>query len=292
MILLPTSTEVSDIADWVELSCLFGDRNSFSRSTIEQIFETAGIDDYETLILDIWQEIARRNEVAGECHPVKALTGRIESSTSWKETPVYTFQLLVASHSFYAGAKIKSRQWIKTAKIFENLATLALQKYLGGRAVNVGSPRQEDVPKGFRNCLDYICQQSKELRGSVRLYNKRTQDENVDVIAWQPFLDNRPGQVIIFAHCAAGLDWKNKASEVTLEVWRDYIDWIASPVIAFAFPFVCLDDSQWRYLSRQTRGFLMDRLRISCILTPDAIKNSIKKTLIDWCQNQQRHLPR
>jgi hypothetical protein len=292
MIQLPNSIETNVIADWAELSCLFGDRNSLSRSKIEQVFEAAGIDDHENLVSDIWQEIARRNEVAGECYPVKTFTGRIESSIHWTQAPVYSFQLLVASHSFFPGARINRKQWNITAKIFERLATMALEIYLGGRAINVGSPRKEGVPRGFKDCLDYICQQSKELRGPVASYNNMAKDENVDVIAWHPFSDNRPGQVIILAHCAAGLDWKEKASEVSLELWRDYIDWATGPLLAFAFPFVCLTDSEWRYLSRQTRGFLMDRLRISCVLTPHAIPNSMEQTLIGWCQSQQRYLPR
>ncbi|MDD1752521.1 MAG: hypothetical protein LUQ38_05460 [Methanotrichaceae archaeon] len=291
MIRLPNSIETDVIADWAELSCLFGDRNSLSRSKIEQAFEAAGIDDHENLASDMWQEIERRNEVAGECHPVKAFTGRIESSKIWTQAPVYSFQLLVASHSFFPRTRINRTRWNITAKIFERLATLALQIYLGGTAVNVGSPRKDRVPRGFKDCLDYICQQSKELRGRVASYNNMAKDENVDVIAWHPFPDNRPGQVIILAHCAAGVNWKDKASEVSLELWRDYIDWATRPLVAFAFPFVCIRDLEWRYLSRQTRGFLMDRLRISSILAPHAIPDSMGQTLIRWCQSQQRYLP-
>ena len=291
MIQLPSSSETEVIADWAELCCLFGSRNSLSRSKIEEVIEAAGIEDQEILISDMWQEINRRTEVAGDGYPVRALVGRIETSLDWNKSPVYVFQLLVASHSFFRSSRITGARWSRTAKLFENLASLAFQTYLGGKSVNVGFPRELGVPRGFRNCLDYLCQEIRELRGSVKSYNSSAKDENVDIVAWNPFLDNRPGQVIILAHCAAGLDWKEKVSEVSIELWRDFINWVADPIVAFAFPFVCLNDTDWRYLSRQTRGFLMDRLRIASVLNTRAIPAPMKQTLLEWCQIQQRNLP-
>ena len=54
MIRLPNSIETDVIADWAELSCLFGDRNSLSRSKIEQAFEAAGIDAHDKIIEAGW----------------------------------------------------------------------------------------------------------------------------------------------------------------------------------------------------------------------------------------------
>jgi hypothetical protein len=292
MIQLPSSSETEVIADWAELCCLFGERHSLSRSKIEQVIEDAGIEDHEFVISNIWQEINRRNEVAGGGYPVKAFVSRIETSADWNEAPVYVFQLLVASHSLFPKSRITGKRWNRTAKLFENLGSLALQKYLGGRSVNVGAPRESGVPKGFQDCLDYLSREIGELRGSVKIYNSKAKDEKVDIVAWNPFIDNRAGQVIILGHCAAGADWKDKVTEVSVELWSDYINWVANPIVAFVFPFVCLNDKDWRYLSRQTRGFLMDRLRIASVLSVGSIPDTMKQTLITWCQSQQQNLPR
>jgi hypothetical protein len=259
---------------------------------MEQTLEDAGISDSEGVVSDIWQEISLRHELGGAAHPVITLEGRLERSVPWSQVSTYAFQLLLASHSFYTGMQITGNRWKKAAKLFERLSTTALRRYLGGRAINIGFPRDPGIPKGFRQCLDYLCQELKELRGPIQSYKTPTKDDNVDVVAWRPFSDNRSGQVIVFAHCAAGTNWRTKASELSLDVWRDYIDWMTTPLSAFAFPFVCLNDSEWRHISKQSRGFLLDRLRIASIFTGvDESSEIIQTELKKWCQRQLANLP-
>lgn len=292
MIEIPSSMEPAVIADWAELSCLFGDQDSISRSKVEQTLEDANFSDSEGVVADVWQEISRRHDLVGTAHPVITLEGRLERCLTWDHASVYAFQLLLASHSMYSDMKISGDDWKKAAKLFERLSTLALERYLGGKAINIGFPRESGVPKGFRQCLDYLCQQLSEDRGPVESYNVSTKDERVDVVAWQPFADMRSGQVIIFASCAAGANWKDKIGEVNLEVWKSYIDWVTAPLIAFAFPFVCLDDSQWIYLSKLSGGFLLDRLRIASIFVPvDRSFDTMQTEVRTWCQAQQASLP-
>lgn len=291
MIEIPSSLKQNDLVDWAEASCLFGNRESISRAEVEQALENERVPDPEIAVSDIWLEISRRHRLADKAHPIKTLKERLERTTNWSDTVVYTFQLLLSSHYFYKATKISKPNWNKIAKLFEKLSNLALEKYLDGRAINIGTPRESGTPKGFRQCLDYLCKELGELRGDVESYNLPTMDEKVDAVAWRPFPDKRPGQIIIFAQCAAGKNWKDKAGEISFDLWRDYINWLVKPLIALTFPFVCLEDEEWRHISKQNRGLLLDRLRIASMFGPDDLSNPLLQEIKEWCEIQLTRLP-
>ena len=110
----------------------------------------------------------------------------------------------------------------------------------------IGAPRIADdqVPKGFSDCLDYLSARLGEHRSQSKTYTSHTLEDGVDVVAWHPFGDRRPGQVVLLAQCAGGSNWKDKARDPKLETWRHHIEFLAPPLGGFTFPFVCLS---WRW---------------------------------------------
>ncbi len=293
MIETPSTSETSAFADWAELACLINDYDSIAKSEIEDALEAAQIEEVEDLVSDIWQQIDGRHRLASDFHPIEVQPTRLIRKKQWQSAYTYTFQLLISSHKLYSNTKINRLQWKKVAKLFERFATSAIEGYLPGEAINVGFPREGEVPKGFTNCLDYLCQRTGELRGPIKSYNLPTKDDKVDIIAWLPFPDMRTGQVMIFAQCAAGSDWKSKAGEISLELWKDYINWAAMPIMAIAFPFVCIDSGEWGHLSKQNRGFLLDRLRLSSIYRDRrGATTDLRKEIKNWCKRQIASVPR
>ena len=293
MIEVPSTVEVSALADWAELACLVNDHDSLAKAEIEDALDGAQITGVEELVSDIWQQIDIRHRLVSDSHPIEVQLTRLERKKQWESAYTYTFQLLISSHKLYKNTKIKGVQWKKVAKLFERFATSAIEGYLHGEAVNIGFPREGEVPKGFRNCLDYLCKGTGELRGPIKSYNLPTKDDKVDIVAWLPFPDKRAGQVMIFAQCAAGSDWKSKAGEISLELWKDYINWIAAPIMAIAFPFACIDSDEWGHLSKQNRGFLLDRLRLSSMYRERKEASlGLKKEIKNWCKGQIANLPR
>lgn len=270
--------------DWAELSCLFRKNQSLSRSEVEKALEEAGVDDPELTIENIWREITWRHYITPESHPIIASQDRLQRVRTWRRAFSYAFMLLLTCQSFYESTRVSKRQWPKTAKLFERLTTAAMERYLG-RAINIGAPRRGGVPRSFKKCLDFICDKTKELRGPVSQFRKWSKDEGVDVISWHPF-DERSGQVIILVQCGAGATWQEKTMEISLPVWREYIDFVTDPMTALAFPDVCHND--WMYLSKQS-GVLLDRLRIAS-LVPKNMTFPLRRELIDWSKQQLRGL--
>lgn len=283
MIEVPAFSGPSEEADWAEISCLFGNNPSISRSEIERTLDEANVDS-ETVIENIWSEISWRHSLAPRIHPIAVFGGCLQRTKSWKKAYPYTFMLLLTCQSFYQLTRISRQRWPKTAKLFEQLTTMALKRYLG-QAINIGAPRGQGIPKRFIDCLDFIASTAREPRGPVSVFRQWSKDEGVDVIAWRP-LDQRCSQVILLVQCATGTDWKEKTMEISLPVWRQYIDFAAHPITAFAFPSVCNVNADWMYLSKQG-GILLDRLRIASFAP---IISDLRKELSSWSQEQLKHL--
>jgi hypothetical protein len=147
------------------------------------------------------------------------------------------------------------------AEVFENLVTKALARYVGGDAIRVGHPRRPPVPTAFRDLVPYLGARLREpVRRTVAL-REATKDLRADVIAWRPFADSRPGQVVVLAQCAIGADWRRKLTECNVDLWGRYIEFFASPCRAFGVPFTVPSQDHWLEYSSDG-GIGLDRLRI------------------------------
>jgi hypothetical protein len=291
MIALPSSEETPDLADWVEASCLFADQ-SLSRSQIELAFSAEGLD--ESVIEDIYTEINWRSRLA-KSYPLVTQGTRFQVKQQWNQRVAYSYQLLLTILRD-TGLSQDTSLWPKLAKQFEQLSELAAREYLHGSTMNIGFPRSTPIPAGFERCLDHLSNQLGEnpIKPEHIAYSARTwKDGGADVVAWVPFEDRHPSQVILLVACAAGKDWKEKILELDLKYWSKIIDWHVPPLQAFSIPSVFGRDHNWRGLSTQA-GIVFDRLRISALVESSmqaAEKPQLISELEEMCENLISKLP-
>jgi hypothetical protein len=282
---VPTFPDSETEADWAELSCLL--KESASRSEIESTLEIANVDDVDSALGRIWQQIEWRHSRFPDTHPVSASGERLEKTKTWEEALPYTFLLLLTCQGFYQSTRITRTHWKQTSKLFESLVTNASKGYLG-YAANIGAPRQNSIPKSFDGCLDYICRLTREKKGPKDPLIHWKKDAGVDVVAWRP-LDDRCGQIILLVQCAAGEKWHEKVSEIDLRRWGRLVHFAAEPVKGIAFPSVhsCSSaESENRWIDYScSGGILLDRLRISAFASA-AQDNDLRDRMISWCNQQ------
>lgn len=286
MIDVPSLPNIIVAADWAEISTLFGKKPFVSLSDIRAKLEAADVEEVEIWVEDILHEIRRRHSIAPEVHPIKVTAEGIERiKKTWRDAFAYAFMVLLSCNSFYKSTKLTESQWKKPAKLFEQLSTIALERYVAGKAINTGSPRIGTVPERFVPCLDFIAGCTNEPRGRIKTFSAWSQDEHVDIIAWRPF-DERCNQVILLAQCTAGEGWRKKLGEISINTWQEYVDFATTPVRAFAFPHVC-DNDDWYRVSKAA-GVLLDRLRIASFVPASS---DLKRELNDWSSKQLEGLP-
>jgi hypothetical protein len=291
MIALPSSEEPQDLADWVEASCLFVDQ-SLSRSQIELALSAEGLG--ESVIENIYTEINWRNRLATS-YPLETQGTRFQVKQRWNQRVAYSYQLLLTILRD-TGLSQNASIWPKLAKRFEQLSELAAREYLHGSTMNIGFPRSTPIPTGFERCLDHLSNQLGEnpIKPEHIAYSAPTwKDGGADVVAWVPFEDRQPSQVILLVACAAGRDWKEKILELDLKYWSKIIDWHVPPLQAFSIPFVFGRDHAWRGLSTQA-GVIFDRLRIASLVESSMETTEKTRLILDLeeiCKNLITKLP-
>ena len=75
----------------------------------------------------------------------------------------------------------------------------------------------------------------------LRTYN----DGGVDVVAWRHFQDGRAGFPVLLAQCTVQEKWRGKTRDVSLELWRSWIDFPTPPQKLLVIPFAIPENASW-----------------------------------------------
>lgn len=254
-------TDPIQLADWLELYALISpDRNS-SRGDIDTVLRREMGDgqtdeEIESKIADTFFEIEQRSKAAGNSYPFQFdYKGVLELRANWREIPTYLFCLIVSY--------VRLPETHDAPRLFETLARNAAENYLKGQAVEFGFPRS-NLPPSFSGALVDLSKRIGEggLRGLAPIPNVK--DDTLDLVAWKPFLDGRPSQLIIFGQCATGRNWQSKLGELNPETFcRQWIPKLVSPYPQKSFftPYRVKDD-KWEFFALKC-GILFDRCRIA-----------------------------
>lgn len=283
MIEFPCEHVVSAFADWLEATLLFTNSKRLSRADIEGIFDQIGVLDGDDHISNLLREIDRRTKSIGVYYPLELERMAISRKKRWRESLVYSFQLLISLNRHYPILRFRGKAAHKPAELFEFLTLHAFQRYLKGECIRIGAPRRPPIPRSFIKAVNYVCNLTSERFGGGDLNRSNILDEDLDVIGWSPFRDLRSGQLLLFGQCAIGIDWDDKLKDLCLNQWNEHIRWLVKPVRAFAVPFIHDDGEAWLRTSREG-GLIFDRARISSLLRPNDLPRDLASEIKEWCE--------
>ncbi len=255
-------TDPLQLADWIELRSLIASDQNASRMELRSLLRICAVvaeEDQERLVLETFAELDRRASASGEAYPftVEGSLVRLRSK-HWQDYPAYVFCLLVS----YVGA----RKWKKLdpTRLFEEVARLALSRYVDGQAERFGFPRPK-LPKPFVAAVEALCVNMKEGKG-VRDSSAHpgAKDDALDIVAWHAFPDGLSGKLIIFGQCAAGGNWFDKRSELVptsfCKKWMEEQP-VIDPIKAFVIPHR-IESARWYHLSCDA-GIVFERCRVA-----------------------------
>jgi hypothetical protein len=107
----------------------------------------------------------------------------------------------------------------------------------------------------------------------------------LDVLAWKPFQDGRPNQIVMLVQCAAGKNWRTKTKELNLKAWSSYIDFMCVPIKGFTLPDIISDVARFDDYG-QDAGVIFDRSRIYRNIVGTTLDTATQKKLITWCKRR------
>jgi hypothetical protein len=88
-------------------------------------------------------------------------------------------------------------------------------------------------------------------------------DDKLDAVAWVPFTDSLPGQLIVFGQCKTGSNWGGLVDQLQPENFVK--KWMREPVLVNPIRAFCVseavDRSRWKGIC-VSAGILLDRCRM------------------------------
>lgn len=232
--------------------------------------ENQGVNDTEEettdLLPEVMNEIDRRVEACRGGYPFElTLKGTVleydKRSEDKIESQVYRYLLLSTRLNMKDS---KKHAGLDGTLLLEKLSAHVLKNYLGGRATSFvfGTAKSGN----FKGKVDNLCRSLNEGVGFRNLdgNSKVTAvDDKLDAVAWTPFADKLPGQLIVVGQCKTGTSWKGFETQIQPENFAK--KWFKEPFLVTPIRAFCLseaiDRTKWKSIQIEA-GILFDRCRL------------------------------
>lgn len=179
----------------------------------------------------------------------------------------------------------RSHAGIDGSTLLEEVSAEALRQYLGPRDRALSMVFGTAAGSAdFPGKVATLCNALKE-GGGFRAYDTgavHANDDKLDVVAWSPFADQSPSQIIVFGQCKTGTAWSEKLCQLQPDAFTK--KWIDRPFLFDPLRAFCIseaaDRSRWGGYAAEG-GLLFDRCRlVDCC---DALDPSLCKRMKKWC---------
>ncbi|OGV72731.1 MAG: hypothetical protein A3K19_02840 [Lentisphaerae bacterium RIFOXYB12_FULL_65_16] len=284
----PPSPEAdsNELADFVEL--LSWDAGSASKrevvaclGRVDDNDNNAGCDDDDdensAFLDEVMNEIERRASACGGGYPFRldhqGTVLRHEAGSAGIRSVLYRYLLLgtrlnMKDNRIHAG--------IDGANLLEEVAANVLRNYLGYSRAHT-SVFGTSVGGTFQAKIERLCAELHEGVGFESLDDAPVDanDDKLDAVAWVPFSDLLPGQLIVFGQCKTGSNWGGLTTQLQPDAFIK--KWMKGTIVVSPIRAFCIseaaDRARWKGKCTEA-GILLDRCRLVDFcdnLTPDLV---------------------
>lgn len=273
---LPSArAESNELADFAEL--LAWKRNSTSAREIiaylgrlDDNDHNIGCDDNDDENADeldeVMNEIERRQMACGEGYPFELdLDGtvlRYKTDQENHRSDVYRYLLLSTRLNMKTQ---RVHHEIDGTTLLEEISASVLKNYLGANRANslvFGTA----ASGSFEDKINHLCRKLGEggryenIDGGIA----QAKDDKLDAVAWVPFTDEKPGQLVVFGQCKTGSNWEGLMTQLQpdafLARWTSQKRYLLNPTRAFCIS-EAINRAQWNS-SLLYAGLMFDRCRL------------------------------
>jgi hypothetical protein len=151
------------------------------------------------------------------------------------------------------------------AAAFENLVVKAATALAGhgGEALRFGWPSEIGRPKEFDLAITWLAGKTG-LRAGSGYRQPRRKDGGVDVVAWKPFPDGRPGLPVYLIQCTLQSNLLEKSLDIDTRIWSTWLTLDADPTTVLAIPGTIGRIEVWNEIA--LRCLILDRLRLAGLI--------------------------
>ncbi|MEU0266537.1 hypothetical protein [Nocardioides sp. NPDC006303] len=247
------------IADWIETALLVRGSRPLGIDPLHTYFEK--IQGLEPQRVNIGlREMDRRSRVLGGQYPFKIHGEYAVQCAHGAATSTYATVALMAPGN-------PVREYINPAPdeamavIFENVVVTAASSLWGepGRALRFGWPSDIGRPPEFDLAIEWLAGKIGVKVGQGYRQPRR-KDGGVDVVAWRPFPDHRPGFPVLLVQCTLQDNLVAKGLDIDTRLWSSWLAMDTDPMTALATPTALAAGPVWDELA--LKYMILDRFRI------------------------------
>ena len=308
------------LADWVELNLLLDEALTVSVNNITDELsdvppDDAGLSERRFAAEDqqtpgYWEsaeekaetallELAHRATSLGDRYPVSIVGDAATLKGSLTRRDTYRFLVALRARHLYKNALDDDGE--TSGLIFEELAKYALGSYVGAanqhtvRFGVAGGSRGDGLSYDLSEAVQELSQRMHEAPGKVP--DNARGDYRADVVAWKPFADDRPGQLIAIGQATISeRDWLNKEPALR---WTDrkpagerLVNFLARPVtiVAFAETLSLTRRDTLAGLTTSFSSIPFDRLRLLSVLRDSDLPDSLRLQMNRWTETIREKL--
>ena len=321
------SHEPIRLADWVELNLLMEEEPVVSITSVadelvsippddardsESLFEYEDpkVDDDEQMRLGFREraegtaeaaflELSERAGWLRERYPVEISDDIALLRQEMLARDVYRFLVLLRSRQLYRGAL--GDDGGESGRLFEELVKHALGAYAGSgpqhqvRFGVAGGSRGDGLPQPLPEAVQELSRRMFEKPGQV--FDSQRGDFKADAVAWQPFGDDLPGQLVLIGQATITEgDWKR---DEPANRWTDkqppntrLILFLARPITAVAFPETLSLTPTDMLDGLNFSSIPFDRLRLLSVLCDENLPSDLRESMRDWSCEMGSRLPK
>lgn len=250
---------IEALADWIETSVVVSQSGHFGRDKLDSLAasELVMLPQKVSMALTV---MARRAKVLGDSYPFTVTeVGVLRRASPWSE--LYRSLLFLTPGSI-ARQTVRASETHEMGELFEDLAESALANLWGpgGSALRFGHPSKHGRPEAFDQAIPWLARKMRVQVG--RGYRPpRRKDGGVDIVAWRPFADERPGFPIALAQCTIQAETFTKTSDVDLRLWASWLALDVDPMNLLVLPgTIRAAGTEWNQLS--TVVTVIERIRV------------------------------
>lgn len=271
----PTAqAEVHELADFAELLC-WEQGSSSAREIVAALGRlddndhNVGADDNEArttdYLDDVMNEVSRRAASCNAAYPftlgLKGASLHYQVGTEADAKSIIYRYLLLSTRLNMKDDRVHNG--IDGSLLLEELAAHVLRNYLGARARSLVFGTA--IGGNFQARVESMC---RELGEGGRFRNldgvpPSARDDALDAVAWIPFTDKNPGQLVVFAQCKTGSSWGDHLLDLQPDNFiRKWMDpgILVKPIRAFCVA-ESADRGHWNSTCVEA-GIFLDRCRL------------------------------
>jgi hypothetical protein len=262
------NVDLDALTEWVE-GCVTFDEKDFSIIDVADLLIEGQIyveqDFAKARINDAWTELRRRRDCLGSACPYTVTATGVKRVKTWKQTPTFSFCLMLALQVLYRDAFIapSGSDYTEQGILFERLTSAALEK-MGWKAHGVGWSKGAAT-----SILDKVEALASHLgepsnpQAVEKWTDEHAKDGGLDVVCHLPFRDRWAGRPLLYVQCASGDNWKDKRHTPVLSLWDKLLDLTTQPRRGLAIPFALIADDFRRAANFDMLSLVLDRHRLS-----------------------------